>query len=552
VTGGGETGLASGLSALGQAGGALPGRGSRARGVRAAAIACAAAAAVLAVHLWARTPHPAGVFYDDGAYVVLARALAEGHGYRALNLPGAPPGVHYPPGYPALLSLVWRATGDVAAAVPWMKALNAALMAVAAALLALYASARLALPPAVAAAAAALPLLTVPALAVSTVLFSEPLFLVLMLSALLVADAPRLTPAGAAAAGLLAGAATLARGLGLAVLVGVAYAAWRRGRREGALASVAAAALVLPWGAWVATRAPAVPPLLRGHYGNYVGEWLAAAGPTPAAHLPALLRENVLEWLRFWGTVLAPGLPLLLRTAVAVAALWAAARGAWAARAQHPALAPTLAAYAAVTLLWPFTPDRYLVLLVPWVAALGAAGLADPLRALARALPDERARRRSRLVLLVLGAALLANVVRFQALGYRARGWEVPQRRAAEALEPIVAWVRANLSPEEVVATDGEPLVYLYSGRRAVPNHVRRARPPGAPPDAEVGSTADLAALLAATDARALAVSAPAGPVARLVERLAYERPDLLRLVHLTPAGGRIFRVEVAHLAGSR
>jgi hypothetical protein len=64
-----------------------------------------------------------------------------------------------------------------------------------------------------------------------------------------------------------------------------------------------------------------------------------------------------------------------------------------------------------------------------------------------------------------------------------------------------------------------------------------------------VGSPEDLALLLTRTGARYLAVSAAAGPVARLVERLAFERPELVRLIHITPTGGRVFRVETGALA---
>ena len=45
-----------------------------------------------------------GVFHDDSMYVILARSLATGEGYRYLNLPGAPEATHFPPGYPALLA----------------------------------------------------------------------------------------------------------------------------------------------------------------------------------------------------------------------------------------------------------------------------------------------------------------------------------------------------------------------------------------------------------------------------------------------------------------
>ena len=49
---------------------------------------------------------PVGVVADDSFYVILARALASGEGYRYLNIPGHPAGTHFPPGYPSLLALL--------------------------------------------------------------------------------------------------------------------------------------------------------------------------------------------------------------------------------------------------------------------------------------------------------------------------------------------------------------------------------------------------------------------------------------------------------------
>ena len=62
----------------------------------------------LAVTMAAFQPLPVGVWVDDGHYVILARALATGEGYRYLNLPGAPFATHFPPGYPAFLAVLTR------------------------------------------------------------------------------------------------------------------------------------------------------------------------------------------------------------------------------------------------------------------------------------------------------------------------------------------------------------------------------------------------------------------------------------------------------------
>ena len=50
----------------------------------------------------------AGLAHDDGVYLVLAKALAEGKGFVLAHLDGEPPQIKYPVLLPWLLSLVWR------------------------------------------------------------------------------------------------------------------------------------------------------------------------------------------------------------------------------------------------------------------------------------------------------------------------------------------------------------------------------------------------------------------------------------------------------------
>ncbi|MBI1748442.1 MAG: hypothetical protein HYR55_17935 [Acidobacteria bacterium] len=56
------------------------------------------------------SPIPFGIYHDDGLYVVTAKALATGHGYRIISLPHEPAQTKYPPFYPFLLSLIWRSS----------------------------------------------------------------------------------------------------------------------------------------------------------------------------------------------------------------------------------------------------------------------------------------------------------------------------------------------------------------------------------------------------------------------------------------------------------
>src|SRR6185312_8480561 len=103
-----------------------------------------AALVVLAVAIAVIDQYPVGVVHDDGMYMILAKSLASGHGYRYINVPGEPHATHFPPGYPLLLSLLWRIGPAFPANVVFFKLVNAVFLAAAAAALALFARRRLA------------------------------------------------------------------------------------------------------------------------------------------------------------------------------------------------------------------------------------------------------------------------------------------------------------------------------------------------------------------------------------------------------------------------
>ena len=73
-----------------------------------AMVALALAVVTIALGAFCLIPNACGSFHDDGIYVITAKALAEGRGYRLIHLPGAPAQTKYPILYPALLAVVWK------------------------------------------------------------------------------------------------------------------------------------------------------------------------------------------------------------------------------------------------------------------------------------------------------------------------------------------------------------------------------------------------------------------------------------------------------------
>src|SRR5580765_4929334 len=72
-------------------------------------IGSGAALLFIAWAYWTALHAPAvGMFHDDGVYLVTAKSLATGHGYRIVSLPGEIAQTKYPILFPALLAAVWK------------------------------------------------------------------------------------------------------------------------------------------------------------------------------------------------------------------------------------------------------------------------------------------------------------------------------------------------------------------------------------------------------------------------------------------------------------
>jgi dolichyl-phosphate-mannose-protein mannosyltransferase len=429
--------------------------------------------AVAAVTIGTLGPWPVGIFEDDGMYVILGKALAEGHGYRFLNLPGAPYGTHFPPGYPAFLAAMWKLFPRFPDNVFAFKIANCLLVAFAALMTVRYLRDRLRFSIEVSSAVAVLAMATVPILLLTAVVMSEPLFVALLMPAVIVGEraAAEGKTRDALLAGVLCGVLTLVRTLGAVLLPAILLVLlWRRRWRAAALALAAGVAIVAPWQLWASAHAADVDGPLLGKYGAYL-PWLAAGfrhGGLPFAW--GVVQKNVGQLAGFFSYALMPTVPpwprlttlalLTVLVAVGMRELWR--------RSLVAALFTVL--YGGVVLLWPFEPTRFMLAIVPLVAAtlaLGIRGIAEWGTPVAG--PWALARRGAKGVLLAGCGALLVGYMAYNLRGVRQRWWESMQRTIADQAKPTAEWTRRYTRPDDVVAADHDALVYLYTGRQAVP-----------------------------------------------------------------------------------
>jgi len=437
-------------------------------GARVPAIIVAAIA--LAIALVAIPTWPVGVFQDDGIYVVLGKALAAGDGYRYINLPGAPHATHYPPGYPLFLALLWKLAPEFPRNVAVFTFANAGFLSLAAYATFRFARGRLGLGMLGAGAVAVAGTVSVPALSFGVFILSEPMFMALLLPVLMLAEraAERGGCRESLVAGLAGGALAMVRTTGMFVVPAlVLVLALRRRWLAAIVAAAGCAVFILPWNAWVVAHGPEIPRVLVGKYGPY-GAWLTDAVRTHGfPFVGKVVSRNAsalygMSWAMFTGGETSP---TLLRLPAAVAVWLVFAAGLWRLARRAPVTGWFLAAYMALVIIWPFDPTRFVWALLPIFGAMLALGIT----AVAERKPLPGIRRLAHRAALGMCALLLVGFAAFNVRGVRTKWRDSVPRETAARATPVVEWVRAFTRPADVIAMEDDPLIYLYTGRRAIP-----------------------------------------------------------------------------------
>ncbi|MBI5601020.1 MAG: hypothetical protein HY944_05600 [Gemmatimonadetes bacterium] len=464
--------------------------------------ALATAAIAVLLGFFAMTDVPIGIFQDDGHYAILARAIANGDGYRYTNLPGAPAATHFPPGYPLLLALLWRVAPQFPANVAFLKLINVMLLPIAALAVRELARRVGGLSVVVSSVVAVISVATVPVLFLNGLLFSETAFLIALCGVLIMADRfvvqtnmPTLTaaseaapePAGVAAAdaapapawrtavllGLAIGALSLLRTVGVTLLPAVvATLLWRRRGRDAALVVAGSLIFLLPWQWWTSAHAHDVPSAVAGAYGAY-GPWIADAWRAGGFDFAVAVAAENLRGMRL--VLMLFGLyeaPMLLQGVAGMALLVLAGAGAVRCWPRATVSVFVFVPYGLLLLLWPFPPDRFLWPLWPLALVFLFVGVSH--------LGAPTARPAMRLAVRVTAVLLAAGFATWHARSWRDRSWESGERTNAR-MGIAAAGVAAALPADGLVASDQDAMVHLYAGRPAVPllaltaeQHVRR------------------------------------------------------------------------------
>lgn len=416
-------------------------------------------------------PVPAGVWHDDGVYMVIGEALSQGDGLRYGGVPGDLPAVKFPPLYPGFLGLLWVALGSVGAVTLAAELLNLLFLAAAGGLLAWALHAGGGLRRRDALAVGALAFLSADVWRTALVPLSEPLFLALTSAAL--ALWPRASRHGEVrSASLLAVvlvATVLTRMAGVAVVAGFAVALTARRTVRAAAAVTAAPLLAMAvWGTWASSKAEAIPEGLRdvlGPYGGWLARQLVGSPGAFLAGLPAHANHVVGRVL----ALLVPGLtgPWLWAAAVPLGA--AALAGGWVLSRRLAPLPWIAAAYLGMLLTWPYVDRRLVAPLHPWLVVAVGVGVLEGLGRLGASSAPMASRLRQ-----ALGAVALVWVAAFASVtaSRAARGWAAaPYQLRAGRLAAGVE-VLHNTAPSTAVVGAPEfwAALHLHGGWASAPS----------------------------------------------------------------------------------
>lgn len=331
---------------------------------------------VLVVGVSAWRPVPAGVWHDDGVYMLVGKAIAGGHGLTYDGVVGAPPAAKFPPVYPGLLAMLWVVLGSIGSVTMAATLLNVAFVAGAAGLFAKALRNSAGLPLGVGAAAAGLAFVSTDLIRTALVPMSESFFLLLMAATLALwceaeKDEGR---RDRLLLGILLVVAVGVRSAGLALVVAFAIGfALRRNLRSAALVTGPAFVTTAVWSWWSGVKSAEIPEGTRdilGPYGTWLADQTVSAPVTFLLGLPAH-GTGVLERV---AVLLLPGLSgwvlLVASLPLAVISLIGLAQ----AFRRFPPLAWVIPAYLGMLMLWPYLDRRLVVPLHPLVVATLAVG----------------------------------------------------------------------------------------------------------------------------------------------------------------------------------
>ena len=427
-------------------------------------------------------PGVCGLYHDDAIYVSTAKSLAEGHGYRLRGVPEEPLQTKYPILYPALLAVVWDMWPSFPNNLLVMQGISLLAGAATVGLCYLY-FVRFGYFSRSEAAAAGVLCATCPSfLYFSTHTMAEMPFALLMVVALWAVDRQLVRPSQSRLAhvglGIVVALPFLCRTIG-APLIPAALWVLFRSRQRLRWYVFGMTATSLPWilwsvmgrGIWDAN--PTV-----GYYTDYLGCWsstgtqlfwrVVLSNAFAVAHGSAVLcLEGLADAFPQYG---GSGTRWAILVIVGVApwmTLFPQLR-------DRRILPWAVSTYLLITLVWSWPPFRFLLPILPFIAAYLVTGLAAVVRSIMAPL--------ARRITAVLGLGLVVGFNVNSLIEHRqlAQQTGYPRLKVTHtsadwsSYEKVFSWIRQNCEDDDVLACGLDSMIVLYTDCKAVRPYVYR------------------------------------------------------------------------------
>ena len=423
--------------------------------------------AIVPVYVCYLVQPAAGAFHDDGIYLVNALSLASGHGFRTISLPDELYQTKYPFLYPVLLAVLWKVFPNFPA-----NLLALRMLSLCATVLWAYAAYRLTLREInnpILARWVAVMLLTLPwVLFLGTATMPEALFALTSTASLLMVDRQNDTRDGRRllVGAALTGVAFLLRSAGIALILSWLFLLVKRKQwRRAVTFALIVATLSGPWLVWQQMH-PATSNPVGAYYTKLNYRDNSILSSHNAAHISRVIALNAVIALTsccplsglgsgFWSVLLS-----LIAGFVCVAG--------WISFVRYRGLTLPVVWFAAnicLVLCMTFGLVRYQVPLFAVALILFANGLLVLLRRLTR-----HAVTGLYIILVVCVAANTADLFALRQLTVRQQSptWTLSPADSWNETMQAIHWLRQNTSKGAVVAANCDPIVFLYSGRKAI------------------------------------------------------------------------------------
>ena len=422
---------------------------------------------------WGTNKQILGLFHDDGIYVVVAKSLYRGDGYRIISLPSTPPQTKYPFLYSYLLSWLWVLNPIFPQNIGVLKALNSAILtAILIVGIAYYR--RHFSDSNIGAILFALIVCTNPIVFTYTdYVVSDLLYVFLALGALTVCQRSGST-SNSILLTVISGLACLTRLAAAPLVLAGSVEAFLSTHWKGVAYFIGGVLLfVAPWLLWASLWPHYAPDSLFGYYSAYdLSGTKVRELSTLVKHHWVIVASNARYLIDAFDFLyllpLLPGLGLVIALLTGIGLIYSIRRKqafAWC----------FFLSSVTLLLIWPFHPSRYMAPLVPILVLFlfrGMAAVEHWLQSVRRefaliSLVAKLAWSPALLIVLLNGVWLSSYLLIDDSSTTRGLyGRRLPY--AWQGFEESFAWVRENTKPDALLATAYDPMYHLYTGRRAI------------------------------------------------------------------------------------